>query len=308
VLLSQNEELIVSSQGWIDHSALWSLDTRSGKVSTQQLSDAGYLSTYQGSEGYFSVAHHYNGDRLEITVHSFLDPFRSVAAAHVGPAGVGFDDDPSAWAHVPSAYVEFLKRPSGSDCYLVRLDGARSRGEIIPLDWYDDSYDKGYQGVLDAVQVPGEDTVIISVQRDSHPVVFDPVKRAVRAKISLAGRNGNPTLRFRQRANELWADDYDTLLRLSPSSLKVKDRLRLQSAAAGTGQFIGEWCFDPAETLCAVARPFSGDVVGVDTKKFKVTHTSRLGGQPLLVALLTDGRVYARDWQTGGLLRGQLGR
>jgi len=308
MLLSQNEDVIVCSQGWTDHSALWVLDTRSGEVSTQQVSDASYLSTHEGSQDYFCVVHHYNGDRFDITVHKFLDPFQSVAAAHVGPSSTAFDGDPLAWAHAPSAYVEYLNCLSDNDYHLVLLDGVRSKAEIITLDWYDDSYDKGYQGVIGALQVPDKDTLIISIQRDSHPVVFDPIKRAVKAKISLAGRHGNPTLRFRRLANELWADDYDTLLRLSPSNLRVKDRLLLQPARAGTAQFIGEYCFDPAETLCAVARPFSGDVVGVDTKKFKLTHACNLGGQPLLVSLLSDGRVYARDWKTGELSSGRLTR
>jgi hypothetical protein len=122
----------------------------------------------------------------------------------------------------------------------------------------------------------------------------------------LADRAGNPTLQFTTRTRELWADDYDTLLRLNSSDWSVQDSLLLQGASAGTRQFIGAYCFNQDESLCAVGRPFSGDVVAVHMKMFKITHTCNLGHQPLLPALLTDGTVYARDWKTGTLLKGQL--
>ena len=69
---------------------------------------------------------------------------------------------------------------------------------------------------------------------------------------------------------------------------------------------MGAYTFSLDESLCAVARPFSGDVVAVNTKRFRITHTCNLGHQPLTVALLSDGTVYARDWKTGRLLKGQL--
>jgi len=83
----------------------------------------------------------------------------------------------------------------------------------------------------------------------------------------------------------------------------------VQGGTAGLDrQFNGSFAFNGDETLCAVARPFSGDVVALDTARFKVTHACRLGRQPLLVALLSDGTVWARDWKTGDVLKGTLKR
>ena len=57
-----------------------------------------------------------------------------------------------------------------------------------------------------------------------------------------------------------------------------------------------------------MARPFSGDVVGIDTATLKVKCTAKLGRQPLEVAALGRGAIVARDWKTGDFLRGQLTR
>ncbi|MCP5487710.1 MAG: hypothetical protein H7A43_03590 [Verrucomicrobia bacterium] len=306
MILSQDQSLIVSSLGWTDTGGLWVLETRSGGLSTPKISDAKYLSLHQGSGDFFSIIHHYDADQILISVHSFADPPKVLARVSFGPSGNSFEGDASVWPHVPKAYVAYFKRPALSDFHLFLIEPIRPSAEVVGLDWYDDSYDKGYQGVIGVVEVPDEDNLVISVQRDSHPVLYDLDQRRVISKLSLADRSGNPTLRFTRQSRELWADDYDTLLRLSPPDWKVRDTMLLQDASAGCRQFIGAYSFNQDESLCAVARPFSGDVVALNTSKFRITHTCNLGQQPLLVSLLSDGTVYARDWKTGRLLKGTL--
>lgn len=124
----------------------------------------------------------------------------------------------------------------------------------------------------------------------------------------LSGGHGNPELFFRRRAAELWAADYDTLIKLESTLWRVVRSRKLQKAASGTAQFIGEFSFDANETLCAVARPFSGDIVGIDPDTMRTKYRAKVGSQPIEVALLRDRRVFARDWQTGSLLAGKLSR
>lgn len=89
---------------------------------------------------------------------------------------------------------------------------------------------------------------------------------------------------------------------------RIARHARLQKAPVGTAQFIGDYSFAPDEQICAVARPFSGDVVGIDVETLKITHSARLGRQPLEVVAIGRGEVVARDWKTGDLLRGRLER
>jgi len=96
------------------------------------------------------------------------------------------------------------------------------------------------------------------------------------------------------------------LVVLRTEDWQIHRQVRLQTAAAGTQQFIGDFSFAPDQELCAVARPFSGDVVGVDVGTLRIKRSAKVGGQPLEVAALPRGEVIARDWKTGALLRGAL--
>jgi hypothetical protein len=308
MLLSPDEGLIVSSVGWCDGGSLWTLETSSVDVSTCRISDARYLELRSGSAGYFSIVHHHGGERIRISVHSFADPPVALAQLTVDAAGGVFEGDVTAWSHVARTYVAQLKQMGQFHPYLVMIEAVAPGVEAVRLDWFDDSYDRDYQGVIGVVEVPDREEVIFSVQRDSRPVLYDLAQRKVVSRLSLADRSGNPTLRFTTRSSELWADDYDTILRIDPSTWKVRDKKLLQGARTGCAQFIGDYCFAWDETLCAVARPFAGDVVALDMKRFKITHGCELGRQPLRLAVLADGVVYARDWQTGELLTGRLKR
>ena len=57
-----------------------------------------------------------------------------------------------------------------------------------------------------------------------------------------------------------------------------------------------------------VARPFSGDVVGIDAATLKIRRSAKLGREPLELAALPGGEVVARDWKTGDVLHGKLKR
>jgi len=306
MISNPDESMIISSLGWIDKGNLWVLQTSSDDIHKLEISDAKYISLHNNGGDYFSIVHHYDGKKVEISAHSFHKPETAISMIHFENGIASFDGDVEIWKKVPRAYPEYLQRPSKSDFYLLFIDPIRSELEVIDLEWYDDSYDKGYQGVIGAIEVPKSSHLIVSVQRDSSPILYDVEEKKLIKKLTLSERNGNPHLKFRRTANELWADDYDTLLLIDPKDWRVKKSLRLQDAAENIMQNIGNYSFNRDETLCAVARPFSGDAVALDTKRFKITHYTKLGKQPLEICLLNNGKVYSRDWQTGSLLKGKL--
>ena len=175
------------------------------------------------------------------------------------------------------------------------------------MDWYDDkTYDKGYQGLASLAEVPGTQLLMISVQRDSNLVLYDPGLKTVVRKVSLAGRSGNPSMYFCRYSNELWASDYDTLVRVETESWKVNGSILIQGAVPGTQEFMGDFIFEKHERMCLAARPFSGDVIVLELTSLQKRQSIKLGQQPLTLALMADGEVLARDWKTGSLLRGQL--
>jgi hypothetical protein len=127
-------------------------------------------------------------------------------------------------------------------------------------------------------------------------------------KLSLAGNHGNPRFRFARQHGEIWADDYDTILKFDSNSLALKASQRLQAAPTGTAYFIGDWLFNDDESLCLVSRPFSGDVVAISTGNLKTKYIAKTGKQPLQSIFVGNGNIIARDWKTGDLLKGSLRR
>lgn len=300
----------ISNLGWVDHGSLWVFDSSTDQVASIRLSGAGYLTLLAGDGDYFAAVHGYQGETCEITVHGMESPGDVVARLRVDGWTGRFDGDAGAWRRLPRAYVAYLNEKTMGvwGYYLIRVGDEEPPGVSVErLDWFSaDAYDIGYQSVMKAVEIPGEPRLIMTIQRDSQPVIYDPNRREIVGRLTLADGFGNPTLRFRKHAPELWADDYDTLLRLDVRDWKVLDKILLQGADQGTRQFIGGWGFTPDESLCAVARPFSGDVIALGCDRFAVTHRAETGGQPIDVGILADGRVIARDWKTGDLLRGTL--
>ncbi|MCI0483250.1 MAG: hypothetical protein L0Y78_01575 [candidate division NC10 bacterium] len=298
----------LSAMGWVDRGSLWCFDPTREIETRIPLSDANYLSLHAGSNDYFSVVHHFDGNRVEVTAHRFAAPPDVLSRASVGNGSSRLTGDLSVWEFLPRYYVAYYTCPAWSDFALLCIDQHRGTVEVQTFDWYNEDYDKGCQGIVSVTEVPGQDLLIVSIQRDSHPVLYDPIVRRKVGQIGLAGRGGNPRLYFRRTAGELWADDYDTIVRIDPASWRVLASRRLQSAAEGCAQFIGKFAFDSAESVCTVARPFSGDVIGLDPRTLRIWYRCKTGGQPLEVGILGDMRVFARDWKSGALLKGRLRR
>jgi hypothetical protein len=306
MLADSQGRVVVSNLGWVDHGSLWVMETRRDQADTLMLSDAKYVSLHPGKNDYFSVNHRFDGARAKITVHHFSNPGEVVASAMLTSDSTEMVGDLSVWSNVQKNYVVYYAGPFWSESCLLRVTPHASRIELQQFGWYNSDYDKGYQGVIGVVESPDDGLLIVSVQRDSHPVIYDPNSQRKVGALELCNRGGNPTLFFRRRANELWADDYDTVVKLEPGTWRVIDSRRLQSDAAGTRQFIGGFSFDADEKLCLVARPFSSDVVGLDPTTLQTRFRCALNGQPLEASALPDGTVIARDWKSGALLCGQL--
>jgi hypothetical protein len=190
----------------------------------------------------------------------------------------------------------------------VRIDAVLRYCEVQRMEWLTGpAYGLGYQQMMTPLGLPGAVKILVLIQRSSRPVIYDWDDRCVAGHLTLSERLGNPTLRFRSE-HELWADDYDTLLRLDPGDWTRRDERNLGTSKDQSGGFIGGWMFNRDRSVCVVGRPFLGDVIGLACDSFQITHRATLGRQPLGVAVLSDGRVFAGNWKTGDPLFGKLER
>jgi len=309
MILNNERTQAISNLGWADGGALWIYSSKAAAIRKLSLSDAKYVTISSGTKDFFAAVHHWKGERLEITAHHHSDPQRVVSRISVqkrmaiGHAGLKliFDGDSSAWRQLPKAYVGFM-----ADNYrLIRID-AQEYEDVQEFSWYDDSYDKGYQVIVGVSAIPNSRNLIISVSRDSNPVLYDPMTKQAVRRLTLANRYGNPEFVIRASANELWASDYDSLVRLDIGTLDVKQLSLVQDCVSGSGAFMGKFCFNTDEDTCLAARPFSGDALLIEASSMRQLRTIKLNGQPLEIGLFADGTVVARDWRSGDLLLGDL--
>lgn len=302
LITSPGGTVAISSLGWVDHDALWRFDSASGTVTTIPLgSGARWVSVHHSGSPYFAVAHHFDAPKFLVTVHAFDRSGEIVARARADETGDAIEGDGRIWRSVPEVYTTYLRYAPWRDYVLVRIAADPLAVTLQRFEWFDATFDKSYQGIVHALRVESEESAVVSVARSSDLIIHDLATGRRKDTVRLGERMGNPHLEFRT-ATELWATDYDTVVVVDVETRGAIRARRLQDAPWGTQQFIGGFSFAPDEDVCWVARPFSRDVLVIDTATLKPRRSSPVGGQPFDVAALGRGRFVARDWKTGALL------
>lgn len=300
MISSRSLRYVVSNLGWVDDGSLWFYDSSSHESHTIPVDDARHIALAAGEQDTFSAVQHYDGSHVSITVRHFASPGAVLARADVNGRGARVTGDHAVWPHVPRAYVAYL-RDHGGYC-VIRVRGENS--EIAALRWFNDdpSWDRGYQSVIAVTEIPGTGELLFGMQRSSDLILCDAAGQEVRRKIRLSGATGNPVPRVMRSSGQIWAVDYDTVVRVDRETWDVTGSVRLQPAADGTRMFTGDLWISPDERAMLIPRPGSGDVVALDPVTLDIIGRAHLGRQPLVAAKLADGAVIARDWKTGDLL------
>jgi hypothetical protein len=308
MFISPDSRLVISHLGWVDKSALWTYDVDKDCVNLVPMGNAKYLTLYSCKDkNQFAVFHHSDGALLRLSVHSFDNPATPICTIEHLEGKTQVQGKLEVLRNAPHYYVAYYNPGFNTDFYLISINFEQGEIETERFDWYGTGYDKGYQGIIGVIELDSGN-LIISVQRDSQPVIYDPKAKVVIRKLSLAGNHGNPKFQFARQRGEIWADDYDTILKFDSDTLALTASRRLQMAATGTAQFIGDWSFNNDESLCLVSRPFSSDVVAISTENLKTKYVAKTGKQPLQSIFVGNGNIIGRDWKTGALLKGSLRR
>lgn len=302
----------ICNLGWADKGRLWVYSTKTGAPATFFLNSSKYIHLAPGKQDFFAASSSPTPDRFEITAHHHSEPQKIIARASVRlsepvpdcKVEIIFEGDSEVWGQLPRAFLVPISAISEYRLLLIRES---QENNFQKFDWYEGNYDQLYQGIVGVTEIPNSPNLVVSIQRDSNPVVYDPKSKKATKKLTLGNRGGNPDFSLRITAKEFWVNDYDTIVKLDSQSLEVKSTTLLQKPIPPMARlFIGELCFDAAEKHCLVARPFSGDAILLEADSMKVVDSVELGHQPLDVALLADGTVIGRDWKTGDFLYGRL--
>ncbi|MFN8037191.1 MAG: hypothetical protein U0V73_14785 [Acidimicrobiia bacterium] len=300
MLLSPDGRRVLSHAGWADeYRWLWSYDVEAGREERLHEFTNGFRMRSSADGRHLLIVESLEDQSHRCTVRSVDRPLDVLATAVHREERWSFDGEADLLSSVPR-YVHVWANDRDQ---LLHIDP--DDAQLDPLTWYNEgSYDLGYQGLLEPYEVPGSELLVVCVQRDSHPVLYDPATRTVRDRLSLADRGGNPSVHFRTASREVWIDDYDTLVRLRTGTWEVLDSVRLQHTSEERVRlFIGGFWFPLDERVCVVARPFSGDVLLIDPTSFETIGSVHLGEQPVDAVLCADGTLVARDWKSRRVLR-----
>ncbi|MGN6395967.1 MAG: hypothetical protein ACTHMI_10410 [Mucilaginibacter sp.] len=302
MIFNENLQKVISNLGWVDKGSIWVYDGIKSKNDVIRLSDSQYLTLAEGKEEYFSIVHHGNNSEIDITVHNVNDPRKEYFRTSFNHFNTSFSGDASFLEFVPKYYVCGFTMDNDFAFHLLKIEGGIIVLEDHKIEWYTKGdFDFMYQGLTSVTEYGDE--LIFTVQRDGSLYRYSLNEDKLIDKIKLSGKYGNPQPTIKN--DEIWVSDYDTILRLKNWNIeRVK---KLQESAKGTAQFIGNFSFNAQNNLCIIARPFSGDVIGLN-KNLKIKYTCNIGNQPLEAVLMQDNTVIARDWQTGKLLQGEMKR
>ena len=149
------------SLGWVDGSALWSLDAGSRVERRFAVEGAQYVSVHEHAPGLFRLSHHGLG---VISIRACSSPDLELASLHAGPSGYRFVGDSALWGD----NLALLLEDGSSRSDLVLIDGSTESVRSLDLGWFNaDNYDLGYQGLVDCLAMPEAGVVVVSVQRSS---------------------------------------------------------------------------------------------------------------------------------------------
>lgn len=301
MITSPGDNSALSNLGWIDRGSIWQYEVGTRSSCTHKAGDASYLRLALSADSDIFTALHGLDGRCAITLHRWDSVPDSVVRIDIDDWAPRVTGELAEFPDIRTHFVSYLNdnATGAAGYYLITID----RTDVVTrrLDWFDDEkYDAGYQSVMSVLELPSAQ-LLFGVQRSSELVLCDPNDLRVIKEAPLAGRHGNPNSLLRADGSELWAVDYDTVVRLDASNLAVQDRWRAQEPIDGSGMFVGRPWLARDETALVLPRPGSGDVVAIDPESLQVIKTWRTGQQPLAAALVM-GDLVARNWKSGDLL------
>ena len=294
----------ISNLGWIDKGNLWIYDNSENNIRTVFLSDSKYLSIFEGSADYFAVCHNYEDSLFEISIHHFSQPEIILCKLIFNNYKTDITGDGDLIKYIPKYYIAGFNINGEYKSHLIAIHDKSIKIDDSKIEWFQKgNFDFGYQGLTGVTEY--NDELLFCVQRDGSIYRVNKESNQLVAKIELAMHFGNPKVTFNKGKTILFTDDYDTLIRINPSTWRIEKQTRFQNADQGTNQFIGSYSCNKNNELITLARPFSSDVVLID-KDLNIKYYCKIGRQPLESVVLDNKKVIARDWKSGDFLTGTM--
>jgi hypothetical protein len=126
-------------------------------------------------------------------------------------------------------------------------------------------------------KVPESGELVFGVQRSSHLVVIPLADSGAVRRVVLTGGYGNAVPYVRATTTEVWAVDYDTLVRLDRRTWRVTVQSACRMPPEATRMFVGDLWWPPDEGFAIIPRPGNADVAVIDPATMTLTRAVSLG-------------------------------
>ena len=260
---------------------------------------------HRGSDNHFVAVHMISPSAIQIAVHCFVTLASAEGWLDIIDGRVHFGGSPEVWQFAPKLYVMSWGSYSVLNCDLIAVRPDREAVTPVPILWFDDSYDKGYEALACAYSVPKSDLVFMEMGR-ADPVLLKTDGAFVQ-KLTLAGRYGGSAPEFVLNANQALVTNYDTLVKVSTEDWSVQHHLKVQPEVKtlihGQPQAMRHFAGCPRLSLdqrqCVVPRPAAGDLLIIDVERFEVAAKVQTGDDPIEACFLEGSKLLVRFWKSG---------
>ncbi|HEY3676416.1 MAG TPA: hypothetical protein VGK84_10545 [Candidatus Tumulicola sp.] len=299
MLYLERAGVVIGNLGWIDKGRLWIYDVATKRVRKSETKSDRYVKVRRfGDLIQLNQSH---GSTATISLRRIERLDEDVAELNIGTSDAQFAGDSTLWRTVDPTLL--VKQPSKS--IVIHIDADNLAVRRLDLSWYNgQTYDLGYQGLVDAMTLPDQKHALVSVQRSSKLVLIDIESNKKTGEIELADGHGNPLFKINE-GNAIVTVDYDTICRVDLERGVTILRRLLQEGHGNSRQFVGD-ATGVNSTGVLVPRPFSGDVLVLDRETFEPIRRGVTGQQPLEAVVTPENVVIARDWKTGNVLTAPL--
>jgi|CXWL01.1.fsa_nt_gi hypothetical protein len=292
MILNSLRTKIVSSYGWKDRGAFSIVDVRDRSVASFNLECATYITVKIARSNHFVCVHHFNDKKLILTIQSFDAPSEVKGRISIINGQSTFEGNDEVWSLSPRFFIGYFR----GQYSLIEICARNREIFIHPLEWFTlEKYDLGYEAPMDAIEIPAQDYLLISVCRRA-PVLYDLSKKIVSREVFIGGHN----FTFIKQNSEIWATSYDELVKSDIRTLKpILSKIFQPPLNGHSNTAIGDFSFSPDEKFCALARPFSHDILILEPESMNEVARIKSEHQPYQIVMLDNNECVYRDHQKG---------
>src|SRR5262245_45088784 len=109
MLFNIQETQLIASCGWVERSSILAINPQTLRTEKYDVGDAAFIILKKALNNLFVCAHHYQGEKLAFSIHSFAEPRAKLAEIILTPQGFTFQGNSNLWQFGPEYFVGLME-------------------------------------------------------------------------------------------------------------------------------------------------------------------------------------------------------